>query len=677
MNVGLQLGASNSRRSPSPFGGWARSNSPLSSSSQSSSRSSTSDMPPAASSQSDFAPSDHDTQAFRRPRANNGSLAVLPPPASHRSSLLAMGQSYSKPDTIVGHVSGSAQIAQRGLAAAAATGGKLKRAFGGGRKKTKSEDTTKVLSAGHHHKSAASSASIHIPARSRTSAESQHSANSPGGSKLSLRLAAQVFGGRRSTSSSSPSEAATDTPPPVPPKSSPAAPAVSLSPPLPRRREQRSSLITMTPAISSAVSYSMSLNDDTASATLKKVQSREKDPAADKETWRKSDSTIGHSTIRPGALAQPRASRPVSTAESVQSTHTILANKRMSALIDDADWAMPEEDDLASDEPIMVTAKSSPTPSMRELHRRSTSMSVRATQPTIVLASSPSDSAVNDLYGSMRGYPGIHTSYHDVPRITTTAASGFISPSNYGSQPAGNHIRGKLEAWNANSQYPPPPPRIAPSPPPRFTASPKPPSSNSFRQTAISMSNGLAPAAGLAKRAVEKMGRAWGGLSASSSSNSGYASSSSSGGAPPTAWAEHGLNLRRTSSSQSRPSFYQSNSSKGKNRRTPDAPSGAWSVSSSVTSSSVSDSEGPSGPDLGHMVRSPLRQKGGVVFGKELRIVVRHTAIKFTGVGDAEGTVTKDNLAPLEARQLPAIVARCAQHILLWGVQEEGLFRYA
>jgi hypothetical protein len=29
----------------------------------------------------------------------------------------------------------------------------------------------------------------------------------------------------------------------------------------------------------------------------------------------------------------------------------------------------------------------------------------------------------------------------------------------------------------------------------------------------------------------------------------------------------------------------------------------------------------------------------------------------------------------LECRVLPAVVARCAQHLLIWGVQEEGLFR--
>ncbi len=30
----------------------------------------------------------------------------------------------------------------------------------------------------------------------------------------------------------------------------------------------------------------------------------------------------------------------------------------------------------------------------------------------------------------------------------------------------------------------------------------------------------------------------------------------------------------------------------------------------------------------------------------------------------------------LEERHIPALVARCAQHIEKWGIQEEGLFRF-
>ena len=45
------------------------------------------------------------------------------------------------------------------------------------------------------------------------------------------------------------------------------------------------------------------------------------------------------------------------------------------------------------------------------------------------------------------------------------------------------------------------------------------------------------------------------------------------------------------------------------------------------------------------------------------------------------GLILKSNtqqdgsVKPLEERMLPALAVRCAQHILKWGVQEEGLFR--
>ena len=36
-----------------------------------------------------------------------------------------------------------------------------------------------------------------------------------------------------------------------------------------------------------------------------------------------------------------------------------------------------------------------------------------------------------------------------------------------------------------------------------------------------------------------------------------------------------------------------------------------------------------------------------------------------------------DKIPPLQDRLLPALVLRCVQHLLAWGIQEEGLFRYA
>ena len=83
---------------------------------------------------------------------------------------------------------------------------------------------------------------------------------------------------------------------------------------------------------------------------------------------------------------------------------------------------------------------------------------------------------------------------------------------------------------------------------------------------------------------------------------------------------------------------------------------------------------------LGKLVREPLRARhGGVVFGRDLKTVVQRTRAVVTlsdeepstrQIGDREKMV-KD----LEHRMLPALVVRCAQHILIWGIQEEGLFR--
>jgi hypothetical protein len=123
-----------------------------------------------------------------------------------------------------------------------------------------------------------------------------------------------------------------------------------------------------------------------------------------------------------------------------------------------------------------------------------------------------------------------------------------------------------------------------------------------------------------------------------------------------------------------------------------------------TSSVSISDSEPfmGAGPTLGKQLRGPLRAKVGVVFGKDLRTVVRETGV---GVGkpkawggrwrnwdeDVDGAedggeaeneglrranMRREQLKALEERKLPALVVRCAQHLLLWGIQEEGLFRW-
>lgn len=396
----------------------------------------------------------------------------------------------------------------------------------------------------------------------------------------------------------------------------------------------------------------------------------------DKDTWRKSDSTISHHTMRPGG----RPSRPVSMAESLQSNHTIVpVNKRLSALVTDADFGMPEEDEASRsslDSTPAVTPSTPPT--NKNVNRRSMSLNIVSPTPPVM---SPSRS--KEAPSSIR---------------TAAVATGFIAPS---TAATGTNIRGRLEAWtappsNPYTTFPPPPPtpsRLERNLPalPSPSSSPSP----SFRQTAISMTSSFAPAAGLAKRAVEKMGRVWG-LSASVSSTSGYSSSSSShtSHTPPSSYAGAPLSLTRTSSGQR----------KGKLRHTPHAPS----VSSTA---SLSDADAfmnaPPGPVLGKMLRGPLRARGGggVVFGRDLKTVVRETSV---GVGkprvwggrwrnwdgdeggaeeqeatEAESvrvrraSVRRGQLKALEERKLPALVVRCAQHLLIWGVQEEGLFRYA
>jgi hypothetical protein len=114
-------------------------------------------------------------------------------------------------------------------------------------------------------------------------------------------------------------------------------------------------------------------------------------------------------------------------------------------------------------------------------------------------------------------------------------------------------------------------------------------------------------------------------------------------------------------------------------------------VASSTTSSSFSDSDTysvPSGPVLGKRVRGPTRSTGGgAVFGRDLRSCVAETALPAIHSADsdvigrpshsraASGSKAQKDDKELEARRVPALVVRCAQHILAWGVQEEGLFR--
>ncbi|KAJ7594580.1 hypothetical protein C8J56DRAFT_927093 [Mycena floridula] len=612
------------------------SSSPISSASTSLSSSFSSDMLPADSSQSD---TDHSV-------SHNRHEALEPQRARSSSAAVVMGQTYSKPSA------SSSTTTAKGISLSATVAGvKLKRAFAARRKH--SDDPSKSFPGSKRQQDRTGLGVADQPAEPTTP-------RTPRGPKLTLQMAAQVLAGGKKSARTPLSPV----PPPPPPKPANMQ-GLKLIPPsiIPSEADNRTSIIAMSPGISSAVSF-MRQGEEQREEQERRTATKEnegvkldKDGDNAKEGWRKSDSTISHHTIRP---IGSRTSRPVSVAESLQ---TICPPNRRSVFED----GVPEENEsfkTVSEELPPISVRTSPTPSLRAKNRRSMSLNV-----TPVTAKSPPLSlTIPDLKHPSKSLtdapvpPTLNPSIsaRETPTLTRASVSGVIAPSSAGLQSTGNNIRGRLAAWTATTGTSSPRSPLPPPLPPKSPAS--------LRQTAMNMSNGLAPAAGLAKRAVEKMGR-WGGFS-SSSSTSGYSSSSSSTG--PSSY-DHGLNLKRTSSNQS---------GGKKNRRTPDAPSGAWSVASSVGSSSISDLESAQiGPTLGAMVRAPLINKaagaGGIVFGRDLRSVTRTTGI---GMGLSlekrkESEKKGNDIFSLETRLVPALAVRCAQHLMIWGIQEEGLFR--
>jgi hypothetical protein len=448
-----------------------------------------------------------------------------------------------------------------------------------------------------------------------------------------------------------------------------------------------------------------------------------------KESWRKSDSTNSHTTVRPGGNGgSARTSRPVSVAESFQSTHTVVqaSNKRLSALITDG---MPEEDgeSFVSVDDNSSSRPSKPIPPLssdKVKNRRSMSLNLGPPTNSKTPVTAPLASAsVTVLEHSLSQVVSPPTMLNTAQSLSPTRLSLAPPPSTSVDTGVGqqqprttvatsgvNNFRGKFVAW-ANSNLssdnlsrqdrslPPMPPQQRRPSLPHFAgdgAVPSPPTSTPtpLRQTTTSMSgSGLGPV----KRAVEKMGWKWGmSLSSSTSgSGSGYSSSSSSTNAPSSRTSDYGL--VRTSSNRSTPSVHshivKSSHSQGSavglaggvsGKRTPDAPSGAYSVHSITSKSDNDPFASSSGPSLGTMLRGALRNKSGVVssgvvFGKALKIATRETGVnvrKMGSVGMGGGRVKEGLVLELERRLLPAIVVRCAQHLLIWGVQEEGLFRW-
>lgn len=386
-----------------------------------------------------------------------------------------------------------------------------------------------------------------------------------------------------------------------------------------------------------------------------------------------------HSTIRPGALSGNRSPRPVSLAESSHSGNTIVppVNKRLSALITDAEFTMFEETDGSGSEQETISrppasGRPSPTSSLKARNRRSASLSVAPLRrPDASGKSSPPSTSHSPPTRNFSENPA-----RDIPTLTRTAAAGIISPVNTGgaAQTTGHQIRGRLAAWTAvqasspQTQFERPLPNLPPPQPrrPPGTLSP-PPVNPTFRQTAVSMTGSLAAPAGIAmgfgKRAVEKVGRAWGGLTSTASNHSGYSSSSSTG------------------MSDSASSHHSGPIGRKARRKAPHALSNGSSISS-LASSSSEDYFVPAGPQLGTRLRGPkllssgMSVVGGLVFKRDLKACVVETAIDDVLIRLANGQQEASfGYRPLESRLLPALALRCAQHILRWGVQEEGLFR--
>ena len=445
---------------------------------------------------------------------------------------------------------------------------------------------------------------------------------------------------------------------------------------------------------------------------------------------RKSDSTISHCTIRPGA-GGPRASRPVSMAESFQSTYTVvpgsgasgpgvvMGNKRLSAV--DIDLGMLEEDDdsfqslddIQEQSGSVVVPEKLPSP-LLNIKRRSLSLNIGFSGGTsssnVFLPHIPPAPSATDLK---------HPSY--------SISEGFYDhPTSDPSSLATSHIN-QPQRYQPNKiqNFPPMPPNVNASfAYPAQRPLPSHPTPPSFRQTSLSISSSFAPA-GLARKAVEKVKGALGHMGHHCGSNSGSISSVSTSSAsvcsslasvssatPSSFPNEFGvLNLSRTPSNQSCATHHTHSSSmhavnikeikeriererrqyetaahkKGKKfRRTP----GTYSVGSASITSCSDDAFVSSEPVLGVLLRGPLRNRrgapatSGVVFHRDLTRCVRDTAI-WVGkedIGnqresDTEELIGRPELLIYERRMLPALVVRCAQHLLVWGVQEEGLFR--
>ncbi|KAF9650596.1 RhoGAP-domain-containing protein [Thelephora ganbajun] len=489
-------------------------------------------------------------------------------------------------------------------------------------------------------------------------------------------------------------------PPPIQFTPAPSPPPPSLSPqpfakPDPSA-DDNTSLIINSPGISAAVQFmrqqespQVPTRSDDPSPTQhvesgRRVQNR--NDSITKDDWRKSDSTMAsHITIRPGA-GLPKATRPVSLAESAHSVNTIVpSSRRVSMIVPDSDLVEENDSDPEETEAIATAEPLPESPSTPSLCLTSASRR----QSTLF-------GSTTSFHSRIEGEPEPPPSHHShstskrqllgpsralSPTLVEANEHGVLSSSNEQFRSIGSGIRGRLVAWTSNHNNRPP----SPLPESNRSVSPKLP--GGFRQTTLSISGNLAPAAiDLGKRAMEKIGRSWGSKSNHPPGHPLSRSDFISNSTPPPSYkgkfSEY-ITRSHPNNSGSSQSISLSNSSKHK-RRTPDGPSGTWSISSSQSSVSVDDKmsmqSGATGLNLGQIIRGPLSVGGGAAFGRRLADCVRDTAVDdvkqklLSGEYYGEGWEV-DKIPPLQDRLLPALVLRCAQHLLAWGIQEEGLFR--
>lgn len=598
-------------------------------------------------------------------------------PTSRTSSVAHMGQGSSRADS----TSPRSLVQDIPSAAASATSlstpSRLKRIWHGRRKK--SEDVTSTLAniqylsnkgRGRDHDGSASCSTITTPASSVDDLEVQHTEDyprcaSPAKQPLTVQLpvAPNVDSVERKHSRSPallPLLPQTDWP-------GVSAKVLTQSNSDETREvaaPQISPLVSLNPGSAAAIHLMQNHGQPLSSGV------RERADSEVKQDWRKSDSTVlSYVTIRPTALAGSRSPRPVSLAESSHSGHTIVpVNKRLSALITDAEYAMAEENDCDSESDILsmaISRRPSPASSVKARNRRSASLNFGSgyISQKALADSLGAGAATTKLSRTYTDTPLLPPCSRDTPTLSRTAASGILTHSTVdAAHSAAPNARSKLAVWAS----PPTVESRARHTPASQVRRPTPPTGSNSRPIAVTLGGALAPVAlGFGRRAAEKVQRVWEGLSSASSSQPGSDS---------------------TARTPSRQSVYAHQSSipggwRSK-RRTPETSSGSWSVASSIASSSESDAlSTPPGPSLGICLRGPKRNAvgmsigGGLVFGRELRACVRDTAVDAARIRPSIDTNDNNVAKPVEQRMLPAIVVRCYQHLMLWGLQEEGLFR--